>query len=166
MTGKFLAIPPSELDIYIQDSKLLASRLKEMERISSILDIDKTWDAISYLASKVSVEDDTGSPLSWLVFGDRAIDESQDLGYGPARYLDKFQVKTVHDKLKMVGKEDLEKFYDPLQMNALNIYPGFWDDEPGSFEYIGSNYERLKTFYSDTAEKEETIVMFIGSSGS
>jgi hypothetical protein len=158
MTGKFLAISESELETYITDSKLLELRLDT--ETDEIFNIDRTWDALAYLVSGPDT-DKAMVPLTWFIFGNQTVDESQDLGYGPARYLAPAQVTEVHEELKAVSVDDLKLKYDPALMNELNIYPGFWDNEPESFDYIASHYESLKDFYSTLAGSGHAVIMFI-----
>src|SRR5687768_4410646 len=94
MIGNFTAIRPDQLAVLVADPDLVSSFLYPEDGVDkpiNHLDIDKAWHAIHYTLNG-SVWEGEG-PLSWVILGGQELGE--DVGYGPVRYLDPTQVKSV-----------------------------------------------------------------------
>jgi hypothetical protein len=110
MIGMFVTVTENELQDYISDSSLFENLLDDeaFDENNNVCDIDKTWDAISYLLTGYGPSDlnNAKPPLSWTIFGSRVLDEDQDLGYGPANYLTAEQVVLLNSELSKISSKD------------------------------------------------------------
>lgn len=165
MIGMFVRVSKTELENYISDSLLFENLLDDenFDENPNVCDIDKAWDAISYLLTGYGPSNlsQAKPPLSWTIFGSGILDENQDLGYGPANYLTAEQVLLLHAALSNISSKDLELHYDADKMNALGLYPNSWGNPQDEMDYIGSHFENLKTFYSNAATNNQAVICYL-----
>jgi len=165
MIGMFLRINKNELEEYINDSSLFENRIDAEENFEepSSCDIDKSWDALSFLITGVGPTelDKARPPLTWTIFGAYILDENQDLGYGPANYLTPEQVKELNNALKKLSDLDLQKNYDFEKMNNLDIYPNFWTDQRDEMTYLLQHFSKLKDFYATAAINDQAVISYL-----
>ncbi|MBS1661831.1 MAG: YfbM family protein [Bacteroidetes bacterium] len=167
MIGQFILVTPQELQDYLGNSALLEERVmnafEEDEEDPAFFDIDKNWEAISFLLTGVPAAEIQKAypPLSWVVFGDHVIDQEQDLGYGPAAYLTLEQVKDVSIALNNISTADFIGNYDADQMNKQGIYPEGWDNAPRQEGWLAESFENLKAFYEKAAASDRAVITFI-----
>ena len=160
MIGNFLAISPDQLTELVNEPALIDSLLypeggPDPERH---LDIDKSWHAIHYVLNG-STWDGEG-PLAFAVLGGEEIGE--DVGYGPARYLDPDRVKTISAALSFVGPLEFNTKFNPSAWDAAEIYPHGWSDTgPEALEYVAHYYSLLSSFYRAAAERGDAVLAYL-----
>ncbi|KON88032.1 hypothetical protein AF332_15215 [Sporosarcina globispora] len=123
-------------------------------------DIDKAWHGIYYLLTGIAdLEHPIESTLGLAIFGGTEI--SEDLGYGPLRYLESEEVKEITTALESVSIRDFASRYNVKDINKYDIYPldAQWAEEDK--EYLIENFESLVEFYRITAKQEEAMLLFI-----
>jgi len=165
MIGNLLRVSNDELESYLRDSKLLEERVYSDDADiddQNPIDIDKSWDGIHFLLTGKTLDEiNSADPLlSSIVFGDQPLDENQDMGYGPARYNTKEQVRQITKVFEELPITKLKEQYDAKKMSELEIYPTIWD-EPEAFDYIVEYYEKLKQFYQTAAASNQEVVAYI-----
>src|SRR5262252_6456460 len=108
------------------------------------LDVDKAWNGIHFLLTG----DANGGelPLGFILGGEPLGDI--DVGYGPARAFDADQVRAIAAALTPLTRDVLAPRFDPAQLRAHNVYPGFRDgwDQPDDRDYLLDHYENLRAF--------------------
>jgi hypothetical protein len=165
MIGMFVRVTETELQDYLSDSSLFENLLDDeaFDENENVCDIDKTWDAISYLLTGCGASDlnNAMQPISWTIFGSRVLDEDQDLGYGPANYLTAKQVALLNSELSKISSEDLGVNFNADKMNQLGIYPNSWGKPEEEMEYIGQYFEILKLFYSTAAANGQAVICYL-----
>lgn len=165
MIGIFVRVTENELQEYISDSSLFENLLdnEDFDEKKNVCDIDKTWDAISYLLTGCGPSDlnSADPPISWTIFGSSVLDEKQDLGYGPANYLTAEQVKILNSELSKITAKDLAANFNANKMNQLGIYPNFWGEPEEEMDYIGKHFESLKLFYSTASNNGQAIICYL-----
>jgi hypothetical protein len=120
--------------------------------------IDKAWHAIHYAL--------TGSrlggpePLNFLVSEGTPVGEV-DVGYGPARVLTSQQVRALAAALATVPPDDLGKRVDLKTLDDEIIYPGGWQRDGKSVDYVVSNYRDMRSLIERLAERGEGLVLYI-----
>jgi hypothetical protein len=159
MIGNFLAIPPDRLAALIAEPSLVHSLIyQETGRDPEDLDIDKSWHAIHYTLNGSAWEGD--GPLALAVMGGEEIGE--DVGYGPARYLDPAQVKAVAAAISLITPQDFSTKFNPAALDAEEIYPEGWDGTgPEALEYVLDYYSQLSSFYQAAAERGYAVISYI-----
>lgn len=120
-------------------------------------EVDKAWHGIHYLLAGDA--DFVDTPAGWAVMGGREIGE--DMGYGPARWLDPEQVRRVAAALP-----DVEAFsarYAPEALARNGVYPDvIWlRDGDEAREYLVENYAPLLAFYRDAAARGDGVFLWL-----
>jgi len=165
MIGMFLRVTENELQDYIADSSLFENLFDDeaFDDNNNVCDIDKTWDAISYLLTGYGPSDlnNAKAPLSWTIFGSSVLDEDQDLGYGPANYLTAEQVVLLNSELSKISSKDLVANYNADKMNQLGLYPNSWGEPEEEMNYIGRHFENLKLFFSTAANNGQAVICYL-----
>lgn len=156
----FRRVSMEKIEAYLNNSQLLeddfySNELAEVPK----LDIDKAWDGIHFLLTGNPISKHE-HPLSAVITGIHDIDENQDFGYGPARYIDSQAVKSLNEKIKFIDLEMLLLSFNPHKMAELNVYPEIWEDVH-AFEYLREYFVKLQSFYQHAAWANEGIVIII-----
>ena len=161
MIGNLLRVSSSELDEYLNDSSLLEARLDAALDVDdpNLVDIDKSWDGINFLLTGTIVGD-SDNPLQKVLFSEQYIDESQDLGYGPAHYLTAKQVKELNEEILKILIEELQKNYDSKKMIELELYPNAWE-ENDMVNYLTDNFKIVQEVYATAAQNDQAIITFL-----
>lgn len=159
MVANFLRVPPSQLEVFKEESELLAEHLynQDLSDDPSFLDIDKSWDGIAFLLTGQNAENARGA-LSRILFSGQFVDEEQDLGYGPAHYLRIAEVKALSDEISKIEISELKKRFDPATMKSMEIYPDIWDEGETAFEFLSGNFKKLKRFFERAAAEHQVII--------
>src|SRR5687768_18603787 len=125
MIGNLLRVTSKDLDAILKDSSLLEDKVysEDSGNMNDLLDIDKSWEAIFYLLTGYPVAEieKAKPPLSWTLFSGQLIDEEQDMGYGPAHYLEPEQVKLVNEGLEKISSNDLRQRFNGNEMKDAGI---------------------------------------------
>ncbi|REA64314.1 DUF1877 domain-containing protein [Dyadobacter luteus] len=164
MIGYLLRVSEEELNEILEDSSILEERVfpEDDTEPSDVLDIDKTWEAITFVLTGYGIQDidQAAAPFSWLLMSNQVIDEEQDLGYGPAQYLTVAEVQQVNSALDQLSVEGFRERFDGAAMNEAGIYPEIWH-ESDALDYLTEYFELLKAFFNSAAESEDVVITFI-----
>jgi hypothetical protein len=119
----------------------------------------KAWGGLHYLLSKTMPLEEESFALA--ILGGREI--GNDIGYGPARYLEESQVKRVAAALPTVTLEILRQGYDASAMDKAGIYPGRWRDahDSESVDWLFHAFEVLLMFYKTAAGRSNAVVKYL-----
>ncbi len=115
MIARFLHVPPEALQALEGDADAIVDQFLT----DAALDVDKTWHAIHFLLTG-SAWDGEG-PAASAVLGGR--DVSEDLGYGPARWLDPSEVREIATTLDEMDPKQLSKQFEAAKLIGAEIYP-------------------------------------------
>lgn len=166
MIGNLLRVNQEELTSYVKDSSLFEDRIyqdyDENNIDAALVDIDKSWEAIAFLFGNGG-DDYLERPLAKAIFGSHTLDESQDIGYGPARFVTTEQVKEINELLSQLSNEELRKRFSTQKLDEEEIYPSFWSeaDEEEIWEYLSDNINTIREIYSTAAKNDEAVITFI-----
>ena len=159
MIGYLLRVSQPTLEEYLADSSLLEIQFSEMDLSDShILDLDKEWDGVMFLLTGEKLGLGNGV-LALTIMGGVPIDLEQDMGYGPALYLDPEQVKEVSIALENSTIETLHSRYHPEEMNTMGIYPTGWKEDDVS--NLLATFENIQKFYSIASQNDQAIISFL-----
>jgi hypothetical protein len=159
MTGRYLRVSPDVVgDIQREPSTLLDVLYPEPEpegHRSRCLDIDKTWHIIQFLLNGDAWEGN--GPLFDAVLGGRQLTD-EDLGYGPARFLDALEVAATARALDGISAEELWSRFEVSRVREANLY---WSIEPDGRNYALENYEALRRFFVVAAHTGEAAILWL-----
>jgi hypothetical protein len=130
----------------------------EQQYERDFLDLDKSWHLIHFLLNGDPWEGEW--PLGAVVLGGTEISD-EDLGYGPARYFTPTEVRQMAVALGRIGPEELWSRFDAESARHAEIYPQGWSDTPEDREYVCGNYERLRAFVSETANRGDVLIAYM-----
>jgi len=127
------------------------------------LSLDKAWHGVHYV---LCGEPESGrSLLSQPILGGTEIGDDPEgfSGYGPARY---FTVAEVAQLARALNRPELEaeavQRFDPIEMEDLEIYPGWTASQTESDEkWVMDSFRNLRDFFADAAGKSRAIVTCI-----
>jgi uncharacterized protein DUF1877 len=122
------------------------------------LDIDKSWHAIHFLLSGDAWDGEY--PLSDVILGGSEMSD-EDLGFGPARYLNPQEVQEMADALASVSEERLLRNFSPEAFAAAHIYPEGWLGTDEERQYIVTNFRKLKEFVTSAARADDAVVLWL-----
>jgi Domain of unknown function (DUF1877) len=147
-----------ELEKFQKESDSFEEEFYNGEHDEITIDLDKSWDGLHFLLTENTIQQSSHF-LTQIFQSKDVLNVYQDMGYGPANYLDSSTVKELNSELQKISSEDLKSKYDPDLMNDKGIYPGMWNME--AWEYFEEYFMILKNFYKTASENDEAIIMFI-----
>lgn len=159
MIGNFLQLSSGQLAAMIGDPSSVVTYINpDDEERDSGIDVDKAWHGIHYLLAGDAWGGEP--PLANVVLGGTEIGE--DVGYGPARYLNADEVRAAADALKDITPDVLRSRYIASELSENEIYPEIWDDpDDDAIGYLASWYETLRDYYFDAAAKNNAMLKFL-----
>lgn len=132
------------------------------EHRDRLVSIDKAWHAIHYILTGEIWEIPEDNILANLVLGGEPVNDD-DMGYGPARLLSKEMVSQLSNAMKDWDEAAFRAKFDKNVMVENEIYPMMEDeDEEIFFQYVWENFDALKQFFKETAEKGLNMIVFLG----
>ncbi len=159
MNGEYLRVSPKVIrEIQLKPSMLLKVLYPEPEPedfVSRHLDIEKTWHIIHFLLNGDAWEG-SGPSFCAVLGGTQLTDE--DLGYGPARFLDPAEVAATATALSRISPEELWSRFDASRVLEAELY---WSTEPDSKDYALENYEALRSFFMMTARTGDAVILWL-----
>lgn len=122
------------------------------------IDIEKSWDILKYILTGSSGP--TGNVLDNIIpINFENILNDEDMGMGPAIYLDTQTVKEMSKEMEKISKEDFISKIDIEKIHANNILKGWPFEDILSYSY--SYFEILKDYFKKSAEEDKYIVMWL-----
>ncbi len=128
-----------------------------------LLCVDKAWHAIHYVLTD-EAWGTTEKTESHLVMGGEPVND-EDVGYGPARLIEKDKVKLIAAALNAWDEAAFRKNFCLEDMVAAEIYP-VMDDvsdeaEKEFFQYVWEIFSDLKKWIQEVAAADENVVTFV-----
>ncbi len=156
MIGKLLRISEAELQQLQANEEDISDFIYSEDSEEKELDIDKAWHGIHYVLNKSAWEGEL--PLFNTIMGGTPIGE--DMGYGPIRFLTGVEVKEVAAALAELSEEELQRRFDPEEMNDLDIYPSLDWSEAEEPEYIFSYLKEVRNYYLEAAGGGQAMLLY------
>ena len=161
MVGYFTAISPETLhDIQLDPSQMESFLFPNNgdDEPENTIDVDKSWHGIHFILSEIAK---TGSnALESVVLGGEPLGE--DLGYGPPRVLNPSEVKHIAAALSGISSEQFESAFNPVAMEAAEIYPQIWErDGKEALEYMTNFFPSLVAFYAEAASRGDGVILWL-----
>ena len=124
--------------------------------VGEILDIEKAWHGLHFLLTGTQWQ--PTDPPGNVVMGGKEIGD--DLGYGPARFLNPNETSAAAMALEQVSEQELEASFNAEAFKAADIYAGHWDD-PEELQWIMDAFRRVKSYFSEAARLSHGMLMFV-----
>lgn len=122
------------------------------------MDIEKSWDVLKYILTGSSRI--TGNILDNIVpMSYENILNDEDMGMGPAVYIDNQTVKEMSKEMEKISKEDFISKIDIEKIHADGILQG-WDFE-SIFNYSYSYFEILKEYFKKSSDEDKYMVTWL-----
>src|SRR5262249_10881060 len=119
------------------------------------LNLDKYWHVVDYLI-RGNVLDDPMHPVHGGVrIGD-------DLGYGPARFLDSEQVIQAAQELEKLSWDAISSRFDPDVMDTQGPFQvGIYLAKSCTADEARTAFHRLANFYADAAAQKNALLLMV-----
>ena len=162
MIGNYLRLPEAELQRVLQAPASI-TKLLYPEDDSELppdrhLDTDKSWHLTHFLLTGEAWGG--AEPFVNAVLGGTEIG-TEDVGYGPARYLTPAQVGAVASALEGLSPNELWERFDRQQVQEAEIYPSGWEGNDTERDYILEYFSDLKDHFADAARDRDAMVLYI-----
>ena len=132
---------------------------QEPEAAKKQLSLEKDWHVLHYALNGTSEGGD--APLSFVVFGDKAFPDMDDIDYGPARYLTAEQVLQVSAALQNIEPESLLSKLDYEDAKKKGIYLDHTLNDLRNWAGLPQLFAEVRKFYVDVAERGNGMIMNI-----
>ena len=123
------------------------------------MDVDKAWHCIHFMLTGSA--EGGPEPLAGAFFGGE--EAGEDMGYGPARFMQPQQVRAISAALLAINVESSKARYDPSALAAADVYLANMCVRDGdeALEYLVDNYHGLVELYRETAERGDGTVLWL-----
>lgn len=122
------------------------------------LDIGDAWQALHFLLT--GDPRGGGPPFANAVLGGELVSE-EDLGQGPVRYLPPEDVAAVAAALQEVTPGELGSRYSAAELNAAEVYPGAWVDDPGLRARLEERYAAVRELFANATVAGDGMLLYL-----
>lgn len=123
------------------------------------LGIGQAWHGLHYLLTGTAGQ--FVGPQGFLVEGGEDVGPND--GYGPARLFSPREVDDIHGILVGLSDEELWSVFDAARMNAEQVYPFNWQEEPELTRRVYlSTFSELKLFVDEASRRGQYLVVALG----
>ena len=120
--------------------------------------LNKAWHAIHFVLTGSRLGG--AEPLNFLVDQGTPVGEV-DVGYGPARVLTSEQVRKLAEALHTIGPDDVADRVDLKRFDDEAIYPGNWQRNGYSVDYVVGHYRDMRELISRAAQNGQGLILYI-----
>lgn len=160
MIGYMVRVSAEKLEQYKSDSSLFETDFHANMDEDWVMDLEKNWDGIQYILTGESVMlgalNETVESKAF--FSNQVLDETQDLGYGPAQYLHPVQVKEINEVIQKMDAQSIA--IDGADMEQKQVYPTVWAEDE-AIEYLRESFEEFQGFYKEATNNNQAILTLI-----
>jgi hypothetical protein len=159
MIGNLRPVSDADLERLLADPAAITRFLygSEADRTEHIT-LDQAWHAIHFALTGSRLGGD--APLNFLVDEGTPIGEV-DVGYGPARLLTSAQVRQLAEALASIGPEELRRRIDVKELDEQAIYPGHWQRNGYTADWVVTTYADMRAFIFRAAERGQGLILYI-----
>ncbi|MES2524407.1 MAG: YfbM family protein [Gemmatimonadota bacterium] len=162
MVAMFRRLADAELSQLREDAELATEYLSDATPDGfgpyTDLDVDKAWHAIHFLLTGTAWGGE--HPFNFVVTGGTEIGE--DLGYGPAHGFTSAEVREIAAALELLPVEQFMARFNPIALEADEIYPEIWDrpaEADDTRGYVAEHYDALRTFVMEGAAAGDAMIV-------
>ena len=147
MRGHLIAV---DTDKGIQEGSMSDDAIFELLTGPDATEIDKSWEAVFPLIGAIA---GTGTMLV-----EDALPVGDDLGFGPAMFIDAQQVAAIHGHLSAVDGPALDEHWE--QLDSPFMIGGAYDGHEGK-DYAMSGYRRTAQLFAVAAAASQGVLFAI-----
>lgn len=153
MQGHLISIEQNLLEEYLKDSSLLKDLITNKTESDQItfLELGDSWDGVQEILNSDPNEDN--EYLKRALMSYKLIDQTQDLGYGPAHYHTNTQVIKTNEQLQILNLDEIK--------SKKEIYFPFTFDDKYRVEGNIEIFQVFLEFFNKTAESNRAIIFYI-----
>ena len=146
------------LEKVVKDPSVVQTMLNRAAGDPHACHLDKAWAGVHWLlAGQLGTDENVETRV---IYGGTEVGE--DLGYGPARFLDPEEVKEAAARLARLSRDSLTRWYAPEQMDEAGVYPSGWAKERDeSKKWLLDSVNQLARFLSDAAARGNGVITFL-----
>lgn len=159
MIGYALTLSTADLDRATADPDWAREHVEELEAAdddSRLLDLDKAWAAIAFALKQARF------PVN-VVLGEQPLAEDEDWGYGPPRVVTPARVREAAAEFATTTPEALLASVSAEGLDAADVYPSGWLDEPDLLpEFLLPALRDLTALYASASADGHAVVLWLG----
>lgn len=129
---------------------------------AGFVDMDKAWHCLHFLLTGTAWEGTP--PLDFIAKGGTPVGD-EDVGYGPARVFRAAEVAAIAAAIAAIGPKELADRFDLQALDALEIYPGRWQEvDPRSDYELGyyfGPFEELKRVTERARSEKRGMIVWL-----
>lgn len=134
--------------------------LQEMDEM--VLDIDKLWDGLHFLLTKVTASEPLeGNPLSEAIVGVKYFSDEEDAYF--IAYILPESVSTIMNELERFDIDGAIEGFQPKEFAQAGIYPNIWmnEDNEALKKELKDCFFALVHFYEKAVEMKKAVIVSI-----
>ena len=134
--------------------------LQEMDEM--VLDIDKLWDGLHFLLTKVTASEPLeGNPLSEAIVGVKNFSDEEDADF--IAYILPESVLTIMNELGRFDIDGAIEGFQPKEFAQAGIYPNIWmhEDKEELEKELKECFLALVHFYQKAVEMKKAVIVSI-----
>ena len=134
--------------------------LQEMDE--TVLDIDKLWDGLHFLLTKVTASEPLeGNPLSEAIVGVKNFSDEEDADF--IAYILPESVSTIMNELERFDIDGAIEGFQPKEFAQAGIYPNIWmrEDKEELRKELKECFLALVHFYQKAVEMKKVVIVSI-----
>lgn len=134
--------------------------LQEMDE--TVLDIDKLWDGLHFLLTKVTASEPLeGNPLSEAIVGVKNFSDEEDADF--IAYIFPGSVSTIMNELERFDMDGAIEGFQPKEFAQAGIYPNIWmhEDKEELKKELKECFLALVHFYQKAVEMKKAVIVSI-----
>src|SRR6266851_516842 len=120
--------------------------------------LNKAWHAIHFALTGTRLGGE--QPLNFLASEGTPIGQV-DVGYGPARVLTSQQVRQLAAALAPIEPDEVARRVDVALLDREAIYPGNWQRNGYSVDYVVANYRDMRQLIAKLAEQGRGLIIYV-----
>ena len=120
--------------------------------------LNKAWHAIHFALTGTRLGGE--QPLNFLASEGTPIGQV-NVGYGPARVLTSQQVRQLAAALAPIEPDEVARRVDVALLDREAIYPGNWQRNGYSVDYVVANYRDMRQLIAKLAEQGRGLIIYV-----